>query len=85
MISGKKVFTEVIKWRRNKGFHFSPKGKNGIWNAVDPLGVKPEIAVRNNEWQCSISVGIESQIIVSSELGRWLILSFYEPLKLYFV
>ena len=25
---GEKLFTEIITWRHNNGFHFSPKGKN---------------------------------------------------------
>ena len=28
VILGEKVFTEIITWRRDNGFHFSPKGKN---------------------------------------------------------
>ena len=40
LISGEKVFTKIITWRRNNGFHFSPKGKNGVQNAICAPGVK---------------------------------------------
>ena len=30
---------EVIAGRRHNGFHFSPKGKNGVQNAIGPSGV----------------------------------------------
>ena len=39
LISGEKVVTEIITWRRNNDFHFSPKGKNGVQNAICPPGV----------------------------------------------
>ena len=34
LISGEKVVTEIITWRRNNDFHFSPKRKNGVQNGV---------------------------------------------------
>ena len=40
LISGKKVLTEIITCRRDNGFHFSPKGKNGLQNAICAPGVK---------------------------------------------
>ena len=39
LISGEKLVTEIITWRRNNDFHFSPKGKNGVQNAICPPGV----------------------------------------------
>ena len=39
-ISGEKVCTGVITWRRYSDFHFSPKGKNGVQNAICHPGVK---------------------------------------------
>ena len=40
VILGEKVFTDIITCRRDNGFHFSPKGKNGVQNAIGPWGVK---------------------------------------------
>ena len=40
VISSEKVFTEIIAWRRDNGFHFSPKGKNGAQNAICAPGIK---------------------------------------------
>ena len=40
LISGVKVCVQIITWRRNNGFHFSPKGKNGVQNAICAPGVK---------------------------------------------
>ena len=34
LISDEKVFTEIILWRRNNGFHFSPKKGSGVQNAI---------------------------------------------------
>ena len=39
LISSAKVCIEVIAGRRNNGLHFSPKGKNGVQNAIGPSGV----------------------------------------------
>ena len=39
-ISGEKVFTKIITWGRNNGFHFSPKGKNVHWTDNCARGVK---------------------------------------------
>ena len=41
LISTARVCIEVIAGRRNNGFHFSSKGKNGVPNAIGPSGVKP--------------------------------------------
>ena len=37
---GEKVSTEYITWRRDNGFHFSPKGKNVHWMDNCAWGVK---------------------------------------------
>ena len=39
-VSSAKVFREIITWRRNNSFNFSPKGKNGVENAICAPGVK---------------------------------------------
>ena len=40
LISVDEVFTETINWRRNNDFHFSPKGENGVQNAICDPGVE---------------------------------------------
>ena len=40
LIPVEKVFTEIITWRRNNDFHFSPKGKNVHWMDNCAWGVK---------------------------------------------
>ena len=57
LISGEKVFTKVITWRRDKDFHFSPKGENGAQNAICPSGVKGTIVSENLTF---IAVAIQS-------------------------
>ena len=39
LISGEKVRVQIITWRRDNGFHFSPKGKNDVQNAICAPGV----------------------------------------------
>ena len=36
LIPSENVFTELITWRRENGFNYSPKEKNGIWNVISP-------------------------------------------------
>jgi len=40
LISGKKLLKEIITCRRDNCLHFSPKGKNGVQNAICAPGVK---------------------------------------------
>ena len=40
LVSSEKVFREIITWRHNNGSNFSPKGKNGVQNAICAPGVK---------------------------------------------
>ena len=55
LISGDKIFTKVITWRRNNDFHFSPKGKNGAQNAICPSGVKTQILRKFVFWYVAYS------------------------------
>ena len=53
LISGEKVFVQIITWHRNNGLHFSPKGKNGVQNAICAPGVKPthtKIFIKSSSW-----------------------------------
>ena len=58
LISSAKVCIEVIAGRHNNGFHFSPKGKNGVQNAIGPWGVK--IDIWKFAWQTFTRVKVNS-------------------------
>ena len=51
LISGENVFTEVITWRRNDDFHFSPKEKNGVQNAFCHPGVNVTNDLGKIQWK----------------------------------
>ena len=53
LVSSEKVLREILTSRRNNGFHFSPKGKNGVQHAICAPGVKQNDEILLNIYQNS--------------------------------
>ena len=60
LITGEKVLTEIITKRRDNDFHFRPKGKNGVQNAICAPGVK---MIGNHSKRWSRFKYIQSEVI----------------------